>query len=188
VQDLISTPDKLQAQLDAAIAAESTRNPDKDMTTWVGVVEDCDRKRAAYQDQQAAGPMTLDELADKLRALEGTKATAEDHLSNARAGQDRVEELRTTKKAMLEAYTAGIQHDGIRYFSPEMRREIYESLRLGVTVAADGTARIQGNADANVIRLTHGVEDYGHEVERYRGKLRVSSSKVSAMEMAEVAG
>jgi hypothetical protein len=55
VQDVISNPDKLRAQLDAAIAAESTRNPDKDVTSWLRVVDDCDKKRGAYQDQQAAG-------------------------------------------------------------------------------------------------------------------------------------
>jgi hypothetical protein len=132
--------------------------------------------------------MTLDELADKLRALEVTRTTAEGHVANARAGLNRVEDLRATKRAMLEAYAAGIEYDGISYFSPEMRREIYEALRLRITVGSDGTAHIQGNADANVIRLTRGVEDYAAEVEEYRGKLRVSSSKGSAVVMAEVAG
>jgi hypothetical protein len=58
-----------------------------------------------------------------------------------------------------------------------------------VTVAADGSARIRGNADANVIRLTRGVADYAAEVEEFRGRLRVSSlSKDSDEVMAEVAG
>ena len=108
VQELISNPDKLRAQLDAAIAAESTRNPDKDVTSWLRVVDDCDKKRGAYQDQQAAGLMTIDELAHKLRELEATKSQAQEHLANARGGQQRVEELRATKRAMLEAYTMGI--------------------------------------------------------------------------------
>jgi hypothetical protein len=185
-RNLISSPDKLRAQLDAAIAQESTRNPDEAVTSWLRVVEDCNRKRAAYQDQQAAGLMTLNELADKLRALDQTKATAEEHLANARAGRNRVEELRATKRAMLEAYATGIQYDGIQYFSPEMRREIYEVLHLKVTVPAEGAPRIQGNADANVIRLTRGVEEYGHEVEAYRGKL--ITSRNSAMVMSVVVG
>jgi hypothetical protein len=73
-----------------------------------------------------------------------------------------------------------------------MRREIYEAMRLKVTVAKDGTPRIQGVVDAQVIRLTRAVEDYGHEVEQYREKLRVggklSLSKGTATVMAEVAG
>jgi hypothetical protein len=77
-------------------------------------------------------------------------------------------------------------------FPPEMRREIYEALRLKVTVAKGGTPRMQGVADAQVIRLTRAVEDYGNEVEQYREKLRVggelSSSKGTVTVMAEVAG
>jgi hypothetical protein len=90
------------------------------------------------------------------------------------------------KRAMLEAYTAGIAYDGIRYSTPKMRREIYEALRLKVTVSKEGTLRIQGIADAQVIKLTHGVEDYGQEVERYRQKLTLSNR--TATSMAEVAG
>ena len=192
VQDLIANPDKLSTQLDAAIAAESIRNAEDDVTSWLRVVGDCDRKRGAYQDQQAAGLMTLDELADKLRELDKTKATAEEHLADARAGENRVEELRATKRAMLQAYAAGITYDGIHSFPAEMRREIYDALQLKVTVSPDGTPRYQGIADAQVIRLTRAVEEYGHEVEQYREKLRVrgklSSSKGTATVMAEVAG
>ena len=38
------------------------------------------------------------------------------------------------KRAMLEAYEQGIYYDGVAYLSPEMRRELYENLRLRVTV------------------------------------------------------
>jgi Recombinase zinc beta ribbon domain len=186
VQELIENPDKLRAQLDAAIAAESTRNPDKDVTSWLRVVDDCDKKRGKYQEMYAADMVTLDELSAKLLELDATKSQAEEHLANGRMGQSRVEELRATKRAMLEAYAMGIQYDGIRYFTPEMRREIYEALRLKVIVAADGTPRIQGIADAQVIRLTRGVEEYGHEVEQYRQRLTLS--KTTATVMAEVAG
>jgi site-specific DNA recombinase len=192
VQDLISNPDKLRAQLHAAIAAESTRNPDQDVTSWLRVLDDCGKKREKYQKMYASDLVTLDELSDKLRELDKTKATAEEHLANARAGQSRIEELRATNKAMLEAYTAGIAYDGIHSFPAEMRREVYEALRLKVTVAKDGTPRMQGVADAQVIRLTRAVEDYGHEVEQYREKLRVggelSSSKGTATVMSVEVG
>jgi hypothetical protein len=121
VQDLIANPDKLSAQLDAAIAVEFTRNPHDEVTAWLRVVDDCERKRGAYQDQQAAGLSSKGELADKLREVDKTKAAAEEHhFANARAGQNRVEELRATKRAMLEAYTMGIAYDGIHSFPAEM--------------------------------------------------------------------
>ncbi len=107
-------------------------------------------------------------------------------------GQNRIEELRATKRAILKSYATGIEYDGIHYFSPEMRREIYEALRLKVTVSKDGTPRMQGIADAQVIRLTRRVEEYGHEVEQYRAHLRVggklSSSKDTATVMAVMVG
>jgi Recombinase zinc beta ribbon domain len=188
VQDLISNPDKLRTQLDAAIAAESMRNPDQGASSWLRVVDDCYRKRAKYQEMYAADMVTLDELSAKLQELDAATSQAEEYLARARAGQSRVEELRATKKAMLEAYTAGITYDGIRYFSPEMRREIYEALRLKVTVAKDGTPRTQGIADAQVIRLTRSVEDYGQEVARIQESAEAYSSNNSATVMAEVAG
>jgi len=122
--------------------------------------------------------MTLDELADKLRELDKTKAAAEEHLANARAGQNRVEELRATKRALQEAYTAGIAYDVIHSFPADMRREIYDALQLKVTVSPNGTPRYQGFANAQVLRLTRAVEEYGHEVEQYREKLRLGTSLV----------
>ncbi len=46
----------------------------------------------------------------------------------------------------------------------------------------------RGVADAQVIRLTRGVEEYGQEVADYRSKLKVSSSNNTDKVMAEVAG
>lgn len=77
VDSLLENPEKIRLQLlDAAIAAETMRNPDEDAIGWLRMVEECDRKRAAYQDQQAAGYMTLEELGSKLAELDKSKATA----------------------------------------------------------------------------------------------------------------
>jgi hypothetical protein len=130
--------------------------------------------------------MTMDELASKLRALGSTKATAEGHLAQAREGGNRIEELRTAKRAMLAAYASGILYDGIYYFSPELRREIYEALRLKITVG-HGSLKFDANVDAEVIRLTREVEEYAGEIERYRDKVRISRKKTDKV-MVEVAG
>jgi hypothetical protein len=59
-------------------------------------------------------------------------------------------------------------------------------------VSPNSTPRYQAFANAQVIRLTRAVEEYGHEVEQYREKLRVggklSSSKRFATVVAEVVG
>ena len=44
---------------------------------WLKKLEEYTRKRAAYQDQQAAGLMTLDELAARLSELEDARLTTE---------------------------------------------------------------------------------------------------------------
>jgi hypothetical protein len=167
VQDLVSDPTKLRAQLDA-IERETAalQNPDAGAVAWMKTIEDCRSKRAAYQDQQAAGFMTLDELGEKLRRLNETKTTAERELTNLHDGQRSVDELIAAKKVMLEAYEQDIYYDGIAHFSPEMRRELYENLRLKVTVGRD-TVRHQGNAE-----LTCGVRDYAEEAMTHRARTK----------------
>jgi len=69
---------------------------------------------------------------------------------------------------MLEAYEQGIYYDGVAYLSPEMRRELYENLRLRVTMGRD-TVRYQGNAD--IMKLTRGVQGYAEEAMTHRARV-----------------
>ncbi len=134
VDSLLVNPERIRAQQDAAIAEEITRNPDEDAIGWLRMVEECDRERAAYQDQQAAGYMALEELGSKLAELEERKATARNELDRLREGKRRVEALEATKRMLPGAYREVLVYDGIWYFPPEVRREIYEAIRLTATV------------------------------------------------------
>jgi site-specific DNA recombinase len=174
VTELINDPARLQAQIDAAIAQESTRNPDVDVEEWVKVLAQCERDRGKYQQMFVADAVTIDELKHHLHELDERKATAEEHLANARAGQSRVEELRATKRAMLEAYAQGISYDGVYWLPPVLKHEIYYALRLKVTAHED-SLQYDTHVNPTVIKLTRAVEEYGHEVEQYRGLLRSSS-------------
>jgi hypothetical protein len=53
-----------------------TRDPQHEAEVWAQKIADCDQRRSAYQDQQAAGLMTLEELGTKLRELNNTRSTA----------------------------------------------------------------------------------------------------------------
>ncbi len=75
---------------------------------------------------------------------------------------------------MLDAYACGILYDGIQYFSPELRHEVYSALGLKVTVDKESLT-YELNINANVVRLTRELENYAAEVEEYRGKLRCTS-------------
>ncbi|MDQ3303569.1 MAG: recombinase family protein, partial [Actinomycetota bacterium] len=185
VDSLLESPEKVRAQLDAAIEAETTRNPDEDAIGWLRIVEECDRKRAAYQDQQAAGYMTLEELGSKLAELNTSRATAQGELDRLQEGARRVEELRATKAAMLTTYKDVIQYDGVRFLPWEVRRELYEAMRLVVTVPKDGPIRVRCDVNQQVIRLSRAVEEWATEEAKYEGLLR--SSQNTDKVMAEVA-
>lgn len=185
VQDLISNPDRLSREIDVAIATVETRKDDS--ATWFKVVEKADRDRAADQEMFRAGVMTMDELTANLARYEEQRKIAEGHLAESRGQQQRVEELRATKRALLGAYATEIEYDGIRYLEPELRREIYDALQFSVLVAADGTPRFKGVADAQVIKLSRAVERHG-EVSYGRLRPGLSLSKDTAVVMAEVAG
>jgi hypothetical protein len=185
VDSLLENPEKIRRQLDAALEAETTRNPDVDAVGWLRMVEECDRKRAAYQDQQALGYMTLEELGSKLAELNKSKATAQAELDRFQEGRRRVDELEATKTALLTTYKDVLEYDGVRYLPWEVRRELYEAMRLQVTVPKDGPIRVRCDVSQQVIRLSRTVEDWATEEAEYEGLL--SSSQTTDKVMAEVA-
>ncbi len=185
VDSLLENPEKVRQQLDAAIEAETTRNPDEDAIGWLRIVEECDRKRAAYQDQQAAGYMTLEELGSKLAELDASKATAQAELDRLQEGRRRVDELEATKAALLTTYKDVLEYDGVRYLPWEVRRELYEAMRLQVTVPKDGPIRVRCDVNQQVIRLSHAVEEWATDEAEHEGQLY--SSQRTDKVMAEVA-
>lgn len=185
VDSLLENPEKIRQQLDAAIAAETTRNPDEDAIGWLRIIEECDRKRANYQDQQAAGYMTLEELGSKLAELNESKATAQRELDRVQEGRRRVEELEATKTTLLTAYKDVLLYDGLQYFPPEVRREIFEAMRLKITVPKDGPVRVKCDVNQQVIKMSRAIEEWAVEEMKYDGKLY--SSKSTDKVMAEVA-
>jgi hypothetical protein len=126
--------------------------------------------------------MTMDELGSKLAQLNERKATAQHELDRLNEGCRRVDELEATKGSLLRAYAEGMLYDGLRWFTPEMRRDIYEAMRIKITVPTEGKPRISGSLDRNIIRLTREVEDWATDVSKYR-----ISSKRTDKVMAEVA-
>jgi hypothetical protein len=79
VSGLLKNPDRLRVGLERLIAEErraSRGNPKREEAAWARKLTEVDRKRGAYQDQQAEGLITLDELRAKLAALEETRSVA----------------------------------------------------------------------------------------------------------------
>ncbi len=110
---------------------------------WLDKLAEVDHKRSAYQDQQAEGLITMDELRTKLAALDTTREVAQKELEALRGREEHIEELERDKDALLESYAA-LAPEAIESLTPEERRRVHEMLRLKVVVNPDGGAEVSG--------------------------------------------
>jgi site-specific DNA recombinase len=149
VSNLLKTPDLLRAGLERLIEEErsATRGePNREAEVWAKKLAEVDRKRSAYQDQQAEGLITLDELRSKLAALEETRDTARKELAALKEHRERIEHLEQDANALLEHY-ASMVPEALDGLTPEERHRVYKMMRLKVTMYADGLAEVTGAFD-----------------------------------------
>ena len=118
-------------------------NPNGEAEVWANKLAEVDRKRSAYQDQQAEGLITLDELRSKLAALEETRSTARRELAALKEHRERIEHLEQDANALLEHY-ASMVPEALDGLTPEERHRIYNMLRLRVSAFPDGTLEVGG--------------------------------------------
>ncbi len=160
VESLLQDPQAVRLKLDRAIEEVSEGSP----APWLRKIEECDRRRAAYQDQQAAGAMTMEELISKLDALAEERDFAAAQLRDAGERQERADSLRATRDSLLIVYRDGILYDGLNYFDATMRREIYEALSLtGVLSAADVALKTEVTEYA--LKLTKAAQSWAEDQE-----------------------
>jgi site-specific DNA recombinase len=140
VSGLLKDPERVRAGMDRLIEQErqaSSAEPEREAEVWAGKLEECARLRAAYQDQQAAGLMTLEELAAKLEAIEDTRRIAERELAAIGDSLKRAEELEADRDALLESY-AEMVPAALDELSGAERNRVYRMLRLEVTPSGEG--------------------------------------------------
>ncbi len=104
VSELLKDPDKLRAGIEELIEQEREAahvDPGREAKLWEEKIAECARLRSAYQDQQAAGLMTLEELGSKLAKLEETRRVAEAELRALEAREERVRELEADRDALI---------------------------------------------------------------------------------------
>jgi site-specific DNA recombinase len=93
VSGLLEDPERIRAGMAALIDRErvvGARGPVEEAATWAEKLEECDRLRSAYQDQQASGLMTLEELSSKLGSLKETSKLAQAEIATIRNREKRV--------------------------------------------------------------------------------------------------
>jgi hypothetical protein len=115
------------------------RHPAEEAAMWAEGLEECDRLRGAYQDQQAMGLMTLEELGSKLKGLDETRRLAEVELAGLQAREKRAEELEKDRDVLLQSW-AGAVPEAQDELTGQERNKIYRMLRLEVTPTSDGFA------------------------------------------------
>jgi len=140
VSELLTDPEKVRTGMNRLIEGELSErsgDPERETEAWTKKILECNRLRSAYQDQQAAGLMTLDELGCKLGELDSTLRLASAELGRLRERRERVEELERDRDAVIESY-AGMLPDALDALSGEERRMLYGMLRLETTPTPEG--------------------------------------------------
>jgi site-specific DNA recombinase len=149
VSNLLKSPNLLRAGLERLIEEERSArrgNPNREAEVWAKKLAEVDRKRSAYQDKQAEGLITLDELRSKLAALGETRGMASRELAALKEHRERIEHLEQDANALLEHY-ASMVPEALDGLTPEERHRVYKMMRLNVATYADGLAEVTGVFD-----------------------------------------
>jgi hypothetical protein len=99
---------------------------------WRQKIVECARKRSAYQDQQAAGLMTLEELGSRLQEVNDARRLAYTELEALTRSQEHIEQLERNRGSLLKLM-AEIVPDALEDLTPQQRNKIYRMLRLEAT-------------------------------------------------------
>ena len=140
VSSLLKDPERIRVGMDALIDREwaaGTQNANEQSAAWAKKLEECDRLRGAYQDQQAAGLMTLEELASKIKGLEETRKVARAELASLDAREVVAGQLERDRDALLGEWSEMVP-EGLDGLTGQERNKVYRMLRLEVTPTKDG--------------------------------------------------
>jgi site-specific DNA recombinase len=140
VSDLLQDPEEIRRGMESLIEREQllrSGDPHREAQVWAQKLAECDQRRSAYQDQQAARLMTLEELGTKLKELDNSRRTAVRELAALKGHQRRLEELEKDRDTLLESM-AGMVPAALDGLTGEERSRVYRMLRLEVTPTAEG--------------------------------------------------
>jgi len=140
VSNLLKDPERIRSGMDALVEQEreyESRDLDGEAKVWTKKVAEYTRLRSAYQDQQAAGLMTLQELGAKLEELDNGRREAERELMALRSHQQRVENLEKDRDALLQSMSEMVP-GALENLDGEEKNKLYQMLRLEVTPSEEG--------------------------------------------------
>ena len=140
VSDLLTDPENIRSGMEALIEQERAPEPrglEREAKVWTKKLVEYSHLRSAYQDQQAAGLMTLQELGVKLEELENGRREAERELMTLKVHQQRVKELEKYRDALLQSMSE-IMPGALEDLDGEEKNRLYQMLRLAITPSDEG--------------------------------------------------
>ena len=102
ISDLLQDLRKISAGMETLIGQERATGPQdtvKEARRWKQKITKCVHKRSAYQGQQAAGLMTLEELGSKLQELDDARRLAQAELESLTRRQVHIKQLEEDREA-----------------------------------------------------------------------------------------
>ncbi|MDQ5830506.1 MAG: hypothetical protein M3324_11760, partial [Actinomycetota bacterium] len=148
VSQILTDPEQLRADLEEMMDRERQSSlrgdPQLEKKAWMDKLAETDCMRSGYQEQAAKGLMTLDELAARLRELEGTRRAAELELAILEDRRETMEQLERDKDLLLDHY-APMAPEALRSLAPEERHQVYKMLRLKVIAHLSGDVELAGD-------------------------------------------
>jgi DNA repair ATPase RecN len=137
---VLSDSDTIQRGLDSLIQRETEEerdDPEQVISTLEDRLSQNTHLRRAYQDQQAEGLMTLEELAARLEELEDTRKVLEAELASLERSQQKAQELEKDRDAVVASLAASIP-DALDNLTGEEINTVYRKLRLQLIPSEEG--------------------------------------------------
>jgi site-specific DNA recombinase len=186
VSHILTDPEQLRADLEKLMARERQSSlrgdPELEKKAWMDKLADTDRLRSGYQEQAAKGLMTLDELAARLRELEGTRRTAEQELAILKNRRQSIERLERDKDLLLDHYAA-MAPEALGSLTPEERHQVYKTLRLKVIAHLGGDVELAGD----LVCIPDGGKVGEGDVVEERSKVETTLSPNTSIQWARYA-
>jgi site-specific DNA recombinase len=140
VVDVLSDPDTIRRGLESLVQREldeGQRNPEILAKALTEKLSDNSRLRRAYQDQQAAGLMTFEELASRLEELKATRGELEAELEVVERTRQKVMDLERDREAVLTSLADSIP-EALDELTGEEINKVYRKLRLRIVPSEEG--------------------------------------------------
>ena len=145
VSSILLRPDLLKAGLEKVMESEKqalATEPEEQIARWAEHVERAKIKRSRYQDQEAEGLLTREELRSKLVELDETMRLAEAELEKLRRHEERIRAMEEAGEELIERYAKLIPEE-LEDLFPAERRRIYQMLQVSISVPKEGEIRIK---------------------------------------------